>query len=269
MLESGHKTTSSEQFSITRTVDETAIDTPVSSSQTAPFVQGESVHDSLFFRILNADIDLNFIHLFWIFIVGSFLGLIVETALNSSTDGWIDRSGLVWGPFSPIYGLGGVLLSVILNHLRKAGWWKILLVGSLIGGAFEYFASLFWERAFGVVAWSYANYPLNLNGRTCLGVALIYGLSGLLWVRLIMPFFIEGINLVPHRLMSIITVAAAVFMCVDITLTIGAMDCWYRRLAGAEVSGPIQDFFNTYFDNEFMANRFQTITVFTDLAIRP
>ncbi len=47
------------------------------------------------------------------------------------------RVGLVWGPFSPLYGVGAVLLTLVLWPLRKAPAWKVFLLSAALGGALE------------------------------------------------------------------------------------------------------------------------------------
>ena len=58
-------------------------------------------------------IELNFFNLFWVFLVSSVIGLGIETVYHFILFGeYQDRAGLLFGPFSPIYGFGGVLLGV-------------------------------------------------------------------------------------------------------------------------------------------------------------
>ena len=68
-------------------------------------------------------IELNFFNLFWVFVICCFLGLIIETVYHFAVvvPGEIqDRAGLLYGPFSPIYGFGAVLMTVALNRFYKA-----------------------------------------------------------------------------------------------------------------------------------------------------
>ena len=50
-----------------------------------------------------------------IFLVASVLGLVIETVYTFIVFGILEsRVGLVWGPFSPLYGVGAVLLTMVL-----------------------------------------------------------------------------------------------------------------------------------------------------------
>jgi hypothetical protein len=211
---------------------------------------------------------LSFYNLFWIFMVASVVGLFIETIVSYPIDGlWKDRAGLVWVPFSPIYGLGAVLMTLALNRLRSANPIFTFVVAALLGGAFEFSAGLLWESLFGIAAWDYSNQPFNLMGHTCLGIALCWGALGLMWARMLLPLTMDLIALIPTRIARPLTAIALVFMLVNIVMTLGAFNCWWERLAGLPVETPIQGFFTTYFGNEFMDARFQTITIWPDTAL--
>ncbi len=121
-------------------------------------------------------IELNFFNLFWVFVICCFLGLIIETVYHFAVvvPGEIqDRAGLLFGPFSPIYGFGAVLMTVALNRFYKANPVIIFLVSAVIGGLFEAATALFMEYGFGAVAWDY-------SGSTIFGlfpdpIAVIFG----------------------------------------------------------------------------------------------
>lgn len=86
-------------------------------------------------------IALNFFNLFWIFVVCCVLGLAIETAYHFAVvdpGHYQDRAGLLFGPFSPIYGFGAVLMTVALNRFHDKNVVLIFFVSAVIGGAFEY-----------------------------------------------------------------------------------------------------------------------------------
>ena len=57
-------------------------------------------------------------------------------------------------------------------------------------------------------------------------------------------------------------------MLVDCVMTLQALDCWYERLSGDQVTTPIQQFYAKDFDDGYMENRFQSMTIHPDDAVR-
>lgn len=217
----------------------------------------------------HTELPLDFCHLVWIFVICSFAGLVIETVVSYPIDGiWKDRAGLVWGPFSPIYGLAAVLFTLILNPLRNVHPGMLFAVSAFAGGFFEFLAGWFWESAFGIVAWSYANQPFNIMGHTCLAISLVWGLAGLVWLKLLMPIVYDIINRIPEQLRQALASALALLLVVDTSCTLAAFTCWFDRQADIPADTQFQTFFAEHFDDDFMSNRFQTMSIYPCLAKR-
>lgn len=217
-------------------------------------------------------VKLDFFNLFWIFVICSFLGDIMETLFHVivvDPGQWQDRAGLLFGQFSPIYGCGAVLMTLFLNNLYKKNILLVFLLSAIIGGAFEVFVSYFMQYTFGAVAWNYTGQFLSLfGGRTC-GLAMFaWGLLGVIWLKLLLPGMLWLIGKIPWKWRYSVTVVAAAFMAVDCVMSLMAYDCWYERLAHDPINTPIKEFYAKYFDNEWMTNRFQSMTVDPSNAVR-
>lgn len=214
-------------------------------------------------------IELSFFNLFWIFTFASVLGLIGETAVATIMDGYLkDRAGLVWGPFSPLYGLGATLMTIALNDLQDRSSALVFAVAAVVGGALEFVAGWFWKSCFGIIAWSYIDRPLNFGGFTCVEMMAVWGLVGLIWLRAGLPLMMRLVELIPHRGRRALTAVAAALMAADIVLTLLCFNFWFERLSGEPVETPAQVFFDEHFGNDFMNARFQTMSMWTDLAKR-
>lgn len=211
-------------------------------------------------------IRLDFFNLFWIFMVGCFVGLVVEIIFHMvviEPGVYQDRAGLLWGPFSPIYGIGGVLMTMALNRFKDRNIIFIFVVCTIIGGAFEYFVSWFMEVSFGAKAWDYSDQFLGdlFGGRTCLLYAAMFGLLGTTWIKFLLPVFLRLFNLIPWKWRYGVTAVAASFMLVNCVMTLQALDNWGARRAGHVPQAGIEQFYAEYFNDEYMANRFQSMTI--------
>ena len=218
-------------------------------------------------------IRLDFFNLFWTFIVGCVVGLIVEIIFHMvvvEPGVYQDRAGLLWGPFSPIYGVGAVLMTIALNRFKDRNIVFIFVVCTIIGGGFEYFVSWFMEVAFGASAWDYSDQFLGdiFGGRTCLLFASMFGLLGTVWIRLLLPLFLRIFNLIPWKLRYSVTLVCASLMLVNCVMTLQALDNWGARVAGHVPEAGIEQFYAENFDDEYMANRFQSMTIDPDKSVR-
>lgn len=211
---------------------------------------------------LKGYITLNFFNLFWIFVVCSILGLAIETVFHLAIyHAYQDRAGLLYGPFSPIYGFGGLFMTVALNRFHDKPIPVIFLISALIGGAFEFTVSWIMQSAFGIVAWDYSGTFLSIDGRTNFMFMCFWGILGVMWVKFLLPILLWMINKIPWKLRYTLTVVCFVFMVVDVVLTVQTIDCWYLREAGHAPNTPLEEFFNKHYDNAYMEHRFQTMSM--------
>ena len=207
-------------------------------------------------------ISLDFFNLFWIFVIGCMIGLVVETIYHWYYYGeYQDRAGMLWGPFSPIYGFGAGFMTILLNRLWRSNWVLIFFSSALIGGGFEYCSSWFMEVAFGIKAWDYTGEWLSIGGRTSGKYMVFWGIMGLAWIKFVLPYLLKFINLIPWKVRYSLTAVVFVLLFIDGMMTLMAFDCWYGRMAGHALDSPITQFFADHFGNDFMANRFQTMSI--------
>ena len=218
-------------------------------------------------------IKLNYFNLFWVFFVCSVLGLVLEEVWHMvvvDPGVYQDRAGMLFGPFSPIYGFGAVLMTMALNRFYKKNPLIIFLVSALIGGAFEVFVGWFMQTSFGVVSWSYSHIRLFgmpdpiavlTGGRTCTPFACMWGLGGLIWIKVLLPRLLKLINMIPWKRRYSATVILTAVMLIDGVMTLQSLDYWYQRVNGTVRNIPVAQFYDKHFDNEYMENRFQSMTM--------
>lgn len=191
---------------------------------------------------------LSFTKLFWLFFVGSFFGTILETIWAYFTLGHFEmRVGMVWGPFIPVYGGGAVAITLCLYKLHKSGDIIIYLASAVIGATFEYFCSYFLESCFGIISWDYSNTPFNIDGRTNLTFAMIWGLLGLAWLRYIYPIFSRLVEKIPKKIGNYLTIALVIFMIINSVMSVAAV---YRMRQRAE-NKPAENAFTQWIDGTF------------------
>lgn len=210
-------------------------------------------------------LDTSFFKLLWIFVTASMIGLILEDGFHLILyGGWESRAGLVWGPFSPVYGIGALLLTIFLNRLCNSHNVVIFVVAMLVGSGIEYFTSWGMEYFWGAVAWNYSGTIGSIGGRTNLFFGVIWGTLGLLWVRIFMPLykFIFGLIDEKAKPARILTACVSVFLAVDITVTVLALNRYAERQDGVASYAPINQAMDACFPDEWMQDRFHNMTVY-------
>lgn len=226
-------------------------------------------------------IELDFFNLFWVFVVCCVLGLVIETVYHMvvvDPGVYQDRAGMLYGPFSPIYGFGAVLMTVALNRFYRANPIVIFLVSAVIGGLFEAAVSWFMQVGFGAVAWDYSGstifglFPdpiaVLFGGRTSTLFMCMWGALGFVWIKVCLPWLLKLINLIPWQARYSFTALCAVLMLVNGIMTLQSLECWYQRESGIAPSSPVEEFYAEHYDDAYMAHRFQSMTITPEDAAR-
>jgi uncharacterized membrane protein len=117
--------------------------------------------------------------LLWLFLVYSFLGVLIEGFFCLVTDGVLQlRLGLLYLPLRPLYGIGGVASTVLCYRFLPEPL-VVFGLGMLVCSVVEFLDHWLFEKAFGTVSWDYSDKPLHLQGRICLQYSVCWGLLAL------------------------------------------------------------------------------------------
>ena len=166
----------------------------------------------------------------WLFLIGAFLGDMIETIFCRITAGvWMSRSSVVYGPFSIVWGLGAVLLTAVLYKYRHKSDSYVFLVGTVVGGVYEYLCSVFTELVFGTVFWDYSHLPFNLGGRINLLYCFFWGIAAVVWLKSIYPRLSQWIERLPLRIGRVLSWVLILFMVVNIAVSCLAMGRYTQR----------------------------------------
>ena len=171
--------------------------------------------------------------LLWLFVIGAFLGDMVETVFCRVTAGvWMSRSSLVWGPFSVVWGLALVLATVLLRQEKDRSDRYLFAFGTVMGGVYEYVCSAVTELLFGTVFWDYSKFKFNLGGRINLLFCFFWGIAAVLWLKLAYPALSRLIERLPMRAGKLLTWGMIVFMVLNSGISSLAMTRYTQRSAG-------------------------------------
>ncbi len=144
------------------------------------------------------DRSYSFVNLVLIFFTFAFIGWLWEVGLHLVQDHVFVNRGTMFGPWLPIYGVGGTMVLVVLKRFREKPILTFLLT-FILCGIVEYVTSWFLEYTKGTKWWDYSGYLLNINGRVCLEGLLIFAIAGSACIYIIGPLFDDLYNKLPVR----------------------------------------------------------------------
>ena len=200
-----------------------------------------------------AENALSFGELLWLFVIGAFLGDVVETLFCRVTAGvWMSRSSLVWGPFSVVWGLALVLATVLLRNSAEKSDSAIFAFGVFMGGAYEYVCSAVGELLFGVVFWDYSGFKFNLGGRINLLYCFFWGIAAVVWLRHGYPLIAKLMAKVRSHVRPWMTILLAVFMAVNMTVSALALARYDARTSGTAPANRFEVYLDAHFDDARM-----------------
>jgi uncharacterized membrane protein len=188
-----------------------------------------------------------------LFFVGAFIGDITETIFCRITAGvWMSRSSVVWGPFSIVWGLAIAVATAMLYRYRDRTDGFLFLIGTFLGGVYEYLCSVFTEIVFGKIFWDYSGMPFNLGGRVNLLFCFFWGIAAVVWFKKLYPVVSKLIEKLPRLPGIAFTWILIVFMCANIVVTSMALIRYDERGKGAQAVTSWQEWTDEYYPDDVM-----------------
>ncbi len=191
-----------------------------------------------------------------IFTVGCIFGTYWEEIMHLVTSYWgtgvpvwESRRGLVYGPFSPVYGIGAALI-YLLFYLPKLKTWACLVGGALFGGVLEYVLSVLQEWIFGTISWDYSDRWLNIGGRTTIPYMIVWGVLVTVLARWICPYLDKVYNQIKSESANRICLVVAAVLAFDILMSVAAVLRQTMRHAGNPADKGIELFLDIRFPDE-------------------
>lgn len=150
-------------------------------------------------RLRSKTIGFSFIYYIWLFLFLSAIGWLWEVWLCLITDHEFINRGILFGPWLPIYGAGGLFLYFLLYRLKNHPV-SIFFLAAIVCLILEYFCSWFLEKLWGIRWWDYSGYFWNINGRICALGGLVFGVGALLTIYILIPWFEPLYEKIPPRI---------------------------------------------------------------------
>lgn len=149
-----------------------------------------------------------------LFFAFSFLGWLMEVMLVIFKERKIVNRGFLIGPCCPIYGFGGLIMTLLLQNIKNNPI-LLFLLSLLICSVLEYETSYVMEKLFHARWWDYSNRKFNINGRICLTNMIAFGLLGCLIIYILDPIYFEKIKYLSTQILNIICIILLALFLID------------------------------------------------------
>lgn len=184
---------------------------------------------------------------FWIFVLGSFIGCIIEHIWCFIRNGCLMiRRSFLYLPLIPIYGIAALFLVYFSDNIGY-DFWKVFLIGVIVSAVVEYFCNFIQEKIFKTKSWDYSDFKYNLHGRINLVYSLGFGLMSVFIVRIIKLFSIYIDKVYYSNFFLIITIILVLLFFTDALLSSFACIRYSKRKQGILAS----NVFERFLDNKY------------------
>lgn len=204
----------------------------------------------------NHNKKLSFYKLFWLFLIGSLIGVLMEGSFCYFKKGhWETHVVSILAPYNILYGLGAVVFyagAVKLSDLRLV--WRVLIM-TLLATVLELLCGLLLRYGLGMRAWNYSRRWLNYKGIICLEFSIGWGIAALAFC-LLYPTVDKLLDKFVCKATNVIAVVLTVLIGLDLCLTGVAIVRWSNRYHGATAETRIEQVLDETFPDEWMQNRF-------------
>jgi len=126
------------------------------------------------------------------FLIASVAGWFCEEICVYLVYGYFYKRGMLHLTLCPIYGFGACGIYLLLQRVKKIGWF--FLLSMLIASGFEYASSVYLEIFFHRNFWSYHGWPFSFDDRISLLSSLFFAVMACIFVYILIPFLRQRIQ---------------------------------------------------------------------------
>lgn len=194
--------------------------------------------------------------LFWLFLIGSILGVIIEGLFCLIKKGhWESHVVTIWGSFNILYGAGAVLFYAAASVLRKRSIVIKVVIMTIVATILELICGLILKYGLGMKAWNYEHRAFNYKGLICLEFSISWGVAAFI-ICLLYPKLDALLGKFKGKACHCTCVVLSVFMVCNISLTGISIFRWSTRHYNVASESKFWQPIDEQMPDEWMENRF-------------
>ncbi len=204
----------------------------------------------------NHDFHIQYSKLFWLFFIGSLLGVLIEGLFCLIRFGhWETHVVSVWGPLCILYGIGAVGFYIGGVLLQEKNTFAQFAVFGAVGTGIEFICGWLMEHALHMYAWDYSKHFLNYHGYVSLKMFFAWGLLGTLFNRYV-PVVDGILDKMQGSAWRVAAIVLSVLIVIDLSVTAVSVLRWSERHEGKQPSNRLEEKIDILFDDDSMRDRF-------------
>lgn len=126
---------------------------------------------------------MDFIFMFFTFCL---IGWLWECGLHMVRQHEFVNRGTLYGPWIPIYGVGGTAVVFLFDRFKENKF-RLLMLELALCAVLEYLTSFLLDFIFNSSYWDYKTEFLNINGRICFAALTAFGIGGMAAIYVLAP----------------------------------------------------------------------------------
>ena len=155
------------------------------------------------------------------FFIYSFLGFIIEGIFTLIVSGHFS-SGILYGPWTPVYGFGALLTLTIsrkiFKNMHQSRFVETLvtfIILMIVLTVIEWLGGILIENLFHETLWNYEDYKYNIGKYISLEMSLVWSIVSIFVIYFIKPI----IDKLEKRIPKFITIIITMLFIIDLIIT--------------------------------------------------
>ena len=155
------------------------------------------------------------------FLLFSIIGHVLESTIYLFMNSH-NNSGIMYGPWTPVYGFGVIIIIIIYNLIKKRNINNIskvifiFLLSMFFLTLIEFIGGNLIECFFHKKFWNYKDLKFNIGSYIALEIAFVWGICSLIYIYILKPFTDKFIKKIPNY----IIICILVFFIIDFIVTV-------------------------------------------------
>lgn len=201
--------------------------------------------------------------LVWVFFIAGILGNFGEVIfLRLVRDQWmLGHSGLLHIPFSAVWGIGAVMITLLLGKLKEQRDLVVIFLGAVVCGICECLCSVLQQHMFGMQFTNHTDAFYSLGGRIDPLYCVVYGLLAMIWVKNLYPALSALIEKLPPGFGKVVTWIIMAALTADIFLTASALNRMQERRTGVEARAGFDTYLDMHYTDETLLKKFDGLRI--------